>query len=164
MRTAQIRFNFAPHWTKLARLGAFGAGSGLLGRSWHLWGRPWIGPGRLLGRSWRRLGRSWIDFGCSLDASGTLLDSQKRILATSYPRLRREHDFQGLRGSKLHRKSIWVASKSSWTARREVGTAQEVICTAKKAAWTATKPPGELMRPAGSRKTSRTSLHLRSKN
>ena len=70
----------APSRAKLTLLGASGAASGLLGRSWHLWGCPWGGPGRLLVRSWRLLGRSWAELGPRLAALGPLLGPPGRLL------------------------------------------------------------------------------------
>ena len=62
-KLARSCLKLAANWPKLALLGAAGTASGLLGRSWPLWGRPSGSPGRLWGYSWWLFGLSWTDLG-----------------------------------------------------------------------------------------------------
>ena len=126
----QIGPKLALSWLKLAQvglrlalLGASGAASGLLGRSWPLWSCSWGGPGRLLVRSWRLLGRSWTDLGPSrppwarswdlLDLFWALLARSGNLLASQKTRgagFRRLGRGCGLHGSSV---SSRVAAASS---------------------------------------------------
>ena len=112
----------SPSWLKLAPsrpkwvlLGASGAASGILGRSWPLWGCSWGGPGRLLVRSWRLLGRSWTDLGPLQTSLGSLLGPPGPLVGPLGPLLAAKSSFSRKPRSDLcFAGPIWPPGLPSW--------------------------------------------------
>ena len=112
----------SPSWLKLASsrpklvlLGASGAASGLLGRSWPLWGCSWGGPGRLLVRSWRLLGCSWTDLGPLQTSLGSLLGPPGPLVGPLGPLLAAKSSFSRKPRSDLcFAGPIWPPGLPSW--------------------------------------------------